>query len=136
MFALCLIDFWGIGRTNAQQENIFMESYSGFKAEDYEHSIGDTYKIIELMSSSLNTMLRRRQDCKLSSVITLAVYGIQCIKSNLTLIKTTLNPLSDLFKVVGLRSASIPTAWSQRLGMTKVFELIVCSHVGRTDLTM
>lgn len=99
--------------------------------EDFEHSIGDTYKIVGSMSSSLNTMLRQKQDCKLSSVRNLAVYGIQCIKSKLTLMKTTLDPHSDRFQIVELRSASIPTAWAQRTGMIRVFELLVCLHVSR-----
>ncbi|CAO3699389.1 unnamed protein product [Rhizopus stolonifer] len=118
----------GIGRTNIQQETIFMESSSSFQMEDFEHSIGDTYKIVESMSSSLNTMLRRKQDCKLSSVLNLAVYGIQCIKSKLTLMKTTLDLHSDRLQIVELRSASIPTVWAQRIGMIRVFELLVCLH--------
>lgn len=108
-----------------------MESSSSFQMEDFEHSIGDTYKLVESMSSNLNTMLRRKQDCKLSSVLNLAVYGIQCIKSRLTLMKTTLDPHSDRFQIVELRSASIPTAWAQRTGMIRVFELLVCLHVNR-----
>lgn len=121
----------GIGRTNIQQEKIFMESSSSFQLEDFEHSIGDTYKLVESMSSSLHTMLRRKQDCKFSSVLNLAVYGIQCIKSKLTLMKTTLDPHSDRLQVVELRSAIIPTAWAQRTGMIRVFELLVCLHVSR-----
>jgi hypothetical protein len=72
------------------KKKIFMESSSGFNVEYYEHIIGDTYKLLESMSNSLNTMIRRKQDCKFSSVINLAVYGVQCIKSKLTLMKTTL----------------------------------------------
>ncbi|KAI8085779.1 uncharacterized protein B0P05DRAFT_466409 [Gilbertella persicaria] len=125
----------GIGRTDIQQEKIFMESSSSFQVEDFEHSIGDTYKLVESMSSSLSTMLRRKQDCKHSSVLNLAVYGIQCIKSKLTLMKTTLDPHSDRFQIVELRSASIPTAWAQRTSMIRVFELLVCLHVSRKDFS-
>lgn len=100
----------GIGRTNIQQEKIFMELSLSFQVEDFEHSIGDTYKIVESMSSSLNTMFRQKQDCKLSSILNLAVYGIQYIKSKLTLMKTTLDPHSDRLQIVELRSASVPTA--------------------------
>jgi hypothetical protein len=121
----------GIGRTNNQQEKIFMESSSGFQEEDFEHSIGDAYKVVESMCSSLNTILRRKQDCKFSSVLNLAVYGIQCIKSKLTLMKTTLDLHSDRFQIVELRSASIPTAWAQRISMIRVLELLVCLHVSR-----
>ncbi|KAI8330033.1 hypothetical protein BD560DRAFT_303337, partial [Blakeslea trispora] len=119
----------GIGRMNMHEERIFMESSSNFQTEDFEHSIGDTYKIVESMPSSLNTMLRQKQDCKLSSVLNIAVYGIQCIKSKLTLMKITLDPHSDRFQIVELRNASIPTAWAQRTSMIRVFELLVCLHV-------
>ncbi|KAI8056318.1 uncharacterized protein B0P05DRAFT_287114 [Gilbertella persicaria] len=73
-------------------------------------------------------LLRRKQDCKHSSVLNLAVYGIQCIKSKLTLMKTTLDSHSDCFQIVELRSASIPTTWAQRTDMIRVFELLVCLH--------
>ncbi|KAI9485277.1 MAG: hypothetical protein EXX96DRAFT_592492 [Benjaminiella poitrasii] len=119
----------GKGRTNIQQEKIFMESSSSFQVEDFEQSIGDTYKIVESMSSSLNIMLRQKQDCKLSSVVNLAIYGIQCIKSKLTFMKATLYPHSDRFPIVELRSTSIPTAWTQRTGMIRVFELLVYLYV-------
>lgn len=122
---------YGIGRTNIQQEKIFMESSSSFQMKDFKHSIGDTYKLVEPMSFSLNTILRRKQDCKLSSVLNLAVYVIQCIKSRLNLMKTTLDPHSDRFQIVVLRSANIPTAWAQRTGMIRVFEILVCLHVSR-----
>ncbi|KAG1560055.1 hypothetical protein G6F49_003052 [Rhizopus delemar] len=118
----------GIGRTNVQQEKIFMESSSGFHVEDFGHSVGDTYKIVESMTSSLSIMMLHKQDCKFSSVLNLAVYGIQCIKNRLTLMKTTLDPHSDRFQIVELRSASIPTTWAQRAGMIKVFEILVCLH--------
>lgn len=121
----------GIGRTNVQQEKIFMESSSGFHVEDFGHSVGDTYKIVESMTSSLSIMMLHKQDCKFSSVLNLAVYGIQCIKNRLTLMKTTLDPHSDRFQIVELRSASIPTTWAQRAGMIKVFEILVCLHVSR-----
>lgn len=98
----------GIGRTNNDQQKIFMESSSSFKVEDFEHIIGDTYKLFESISSSLSTVLRRKQDCKLSFVINLAVYGIQCIKSKLTLMKTTLDLHSDCLMIVELRNAVIP----------------------------
>ncbi|KAI9256802.1 hypothetical protein EDC94DRAFT_677405 [Helicostylum pulchrum] len=147
MFGLCLTDFWGIcfqddfrkdhARSFWVERIVPLFKYLGasdqvvfscFQVEDFEHSIGDTYKIVGSMSSSLNTMLRQKQDCKLSSVRNLAVYGIQCIKSKLTLMKTTLDPHSDRFQIVELRSASIPTAWAQRTGMIRVFELLVCLH--------
>ncbi|KAG1142502.1 hypothetical protein G6F37_008732 [Rhizopus arrhizus] len=118
----------GISRINIQQEKIFMESSSGFHVEDFGHSFGDAYKIVESMTSSLSIIMRRKQNCKFSSVLNLAVYDIQCIKNRLTLIKTTLDPHSDRFQIVKLRSASIPTIWSQRTGMIKVFELLVCLY--------
>ena len=121
----------GISRTNIQQEKIFMESSSGFHVEGFRHSAGDTYKIVESMTSNLSIIMRRKQDCKFSSVLNLTVYGIQCVKNRLTLIKTTLDPHSDRFQIVKLRSASIPTIWSQRTGIIKVFELLVCLYVSR-----
>ncbi|KAG1049279.1 hypothetical protein G6F43_008386 [Rhizopus delemar] len=118
----------GIGRTNIQQGKIFMESSSGFYVEDFGRTVGDTYKIVESITSSLSIMMRRKQDCKFSSVLNLAVYGIQCTKNRLTLMKTTLDPHSDRFQIVELRSSSIPTIWAQRTGMIKVFEILVCLH--------
>lgn len=106
-----------------------MEPPSCYEAEDLEHSLGDTYKLIKLTTASLHEIIKRKQDCKASSAPKLAVFGIQCIKDKLTLIKTTLDSKLENYEIMELRSCTIPTTWRGRFGMIKVFELLACLHV-------
>ncbi|KAI8994837.1 hypothetical protein BDB01DRAFT_774227 [Pilobolus umbonatus] len=45
--------------------------------------------------------------------------------------KITLDSHSDRFQIVELRLACIPTAWAQRTGIIRVFELLVFLHSSR-----
>ncbi|KAI8967679.1 hypothetical protein BDF20DRAFT_839892 [Mycotypha africana] len=116
----------GVGRNNNGQKILLMESSSAYGVEDFEHSLQDTYKLIKLSTAGLQEMIKRKQDCKASSASKLAVFGIQCIKDKLTLLKTTFDAKLENYKIMELRSCTIPTAWEKRYAMLKVFELLAC----------
>ncbi|KAG0193219.1 hypothetical protein DFQ28_006000 [Apophysomyces sp. BC1034] len=64
----------GIGRIG-DKEAIMMESSSGFDEEDIKHSLGDTYKLVDEIPSTLKMELRKKQQAKSTLVYDLAVYG-------------------------------------------------------------
>lgn len=82
----------GLGRKDGFTV-IIMESSGPFSAEYVEHSIGDTWKLITMTTNSLRDEILKYQDASLETVKGLSVFGIQCIRDKLTLIKTSLcNP--------------------------------------------
>ncbi|KAF7720446.1 hypothetical protein EC973_008683 [Apophysomyces ossiformis] len=117
----------GVGRAR-DKEIILMESSSAFDEEDVDHSLGDSWKLIDMMTSTLNTELRSKQDTKFVTAQGLATFGIQLIKDRMTLLKTTLHQCGHKWQIVELRSATIPTQWKERLHLLKVFELLVCLY--------
>lgn len=122
----------GIGRVDGN-EKLFMESSSSFCKENIQHTLGDSFKLISLMTSTLNTSIRSYLDCKMSTASGLATYGIQCIKDRVTLMKTTINSDGAKYNIVELRSAVVPVKWENRDDLMKLFELIACLYVSRTS---
>ncbi|KAI9275938.1 hypothetical protein BDA99DRAFT_422207, partial [Phascolomyces articulosus] len=94
----------GIGRRD-NTEKIFMESSSSYNKEDFKHI-----------------------DARYESVLKLAVFGVQCIRDRITLMKTTFGR-NNKWHVMELRSAVIPTTWDKRSNMMKVLELLICLYV-------
>lgn len=67
--------------------------------------------------------MKTNQDGRLDPAKHLAVYGVQCIKGTITLLKTTIHN-EHSWEVMELRSAQIPVNWENRYEFMKVFELL------------
>ncbi|CDH50943.1 hypothetical protein RO3G_05407 [Lichtheimia corymbifera JMRC:FSU:9682] len=99
-----------------------MEASSGNADQDFNNSLEATYKLVGKMTSTLKMELRSKQEAKCDTALSLAVFGVQCIKNRLTLMKTTLEA-SNKWQVLEMRSAIIPTTWNERANLLKIFEL-------------
>ncbi|KAI9265471.1 hypothetical protein EDC94DRAFT_693140 [Helicostylum pulchrum] len=91
----------GIAR-NGESEVIIMESSGPFSEEYTDHSFPN---------ASIDTAKE------------LSIFGVQCIKNQLTLMKTSLHD-PNKWKFVELRGASIPVTWDERTDILPVFELL------------
>lgn len=76
-----------------------------------------------MITDSLRIELIKNQDGRLDPAKHLAVYGVQCIKGTITLLKTTIHN-EHSWEVMELRSAQIPVNWENRYEFMKVFELL------------
>ncbi|KAI9005467.1 hypothetical protein CLU79DRAFT_806723 [Phycomyces nitens] len=112
----------GLGRKDGF-EIIIMESSRPYSVENIDHSMGDTWKLITMTTNSLRTEILKYQDASIETVKGLSVFGIQCIRDKITLIKTSLCTPTK-WQVVELRSATIPVTWDSRANMVLVFELL------------
>ncbi|KAG0194804.1 hypothetical protein DFQ28_005016 [Apophysomyces sp. BC1034] len=59
------------------KESMLMESSSAFDEEDVDHSLGDSWKLIDMMPATLKAELRSKQDTKFVTARGLAIFGIQ-----------------------------------------------------------
>ncbi|KAG1042672.1 hypothetical protein G6F43_011838 [Rhizopus delemar] len=94
----------GIGKTN-NYEALFIESSS------VECNGALCYILSHFKNSRFKTALKK------------STFGVQVIKDTVTLSKMNLKE-DRLWKFVELRSANIPTNWSDRFNWVKMFELI------------
>ncbi|KAI7850563.1 hypothetical protein BDC45DRAFT_446841, partial [Circinella umbellata] len=136
------IDALGLLKTQSNMELVIVEASSGILKEHTTHTIEDSLKILECSVASLR---REAANYKFSSLETfkkLNTYGIQIIKSKITLSKTSLynknqdqatHPshifLDDTWKHVEMRTAEIPTTWHNRIILLKYLELLATLSV-------
>lgn len=121
----------GIGR-RSNKEVLIMESSSPFEKEDLNHSLEDSMKLIDVMVSTLNISISSKLNTKFTTLLDLAVYGVQMIRNRLTLMKTTLDPSGKKWRIVELRSAVVPTSWNHGVYLSQWFELLVYLYVSCT----
>jgi hypothetical protein len=114
----------GVGRRD-QSERIVMESSSGFAKENIEHTIEDSLKLVTTTISALQSDVSHNMDASFSTMKEYATYGVQCIKSRITLLKCSIHDI-DHWKIEELRSAFIPITWNALPGWVTVFELSAC----------
>lgn len=117
----------GVGR-DGDSEMVLMESSSCYSAEKIDHTMSDTWKLIMMSTDSLRMELLKYQDGSFDTAKELAIFGVQCVKGTITLLKTTIHD-EHAWRVVELRSAQIPTQWVNRVEFMKVFELLCTLHV-------
>lgn len=123
--ATCFAD--GVGCMD-DKEKIIMESSSSFQSEDIEHTLGDTMKLIGLMTSTLHMDICSNLDCSYEDILELSVLGVQVIKDRITLLKTIIDRDGDKYQVLELRSAKIPTTWENRIELMNLYDVLVCCY--------
>lgn len=67
-------------------------------------------------------------DASLSTFMKLKFYGVHVIKSQVTLSEISLDDETH-WKCIELRSAKLPTAWSDRVGLVQYMELLATLYV-------
>ncbi|KAI7884728.1 uncharacterized protein EV154DRAFT_427889, partial [Mucor mucedo] len=122
------IDAPGTLTTHNNMELIIVEASSGQFKENVAHSIEDTLKILECGIASLRKEAAHYNDASLSTFKSLKVYGVQVIKSQVTLSAISLDDESH-WKCIELRSAKLPTGWSDRIGLIQYLELLATLYV-------
>ncbi|CAO0793652.1 unnamed protein product [Mucor circinelloides] len=122
------IDALGTLTTLNNMELIIVEASSGQLKENTTHSIEDTLKILECGISSLRKEAAHYNDASLSTFLKLKVYGVHVIKSQVTLSEISLND-ENHWKCIELRSAKLPTIWSDRIGLLQYMELLATLYV-------
>ncbi|CAO3637827.1 unnamed protein product [Cunninghamella echinulata] len=108
---------------NGDQEKMNIEVSSGFENEYVKHSLEDTIKLIE---AAINTLLTEMSIYKESSINTfrnVEIYSIQVIKSRMPMYSTSVFDKKK-WKHVEIRSAIVPTSWSDISLWVKFFELL------------
>ncbi|KAJ8659843.1 hypothetical protein O0I10_004436 [Lichtheimia ornata] len=104
-----------------------MESSSAYIEEDITHSLDDTYKLVDEMASTLKMELQEMAQVSATTAYQRAVYGIQCIRNQTTLLKTTLGS-DHKWHVIQLRSATVPCSWDECPHFIKFCELMICLY--------
>ncbi|KAI8992196.1 hypothetical protein BDF20DRAFT_811162 [Mycotypha africana] len=122
------IDALGTLTTQNNMELIIVEASSGQLKENTTHSIEDTLKILECGISSLRKEASHYNDASLSTFMKLKVFGVHVIKSQVTLSEISLDD-STHWKCIELRTAKLPTAWSDRVGLVQYMELLATLYV-------
>ena len=106
----------------------YIHECSGILKEHTTHSIEDSLKVLECSVASLR---REAANYKFSSLETfkrLNTYGIQMIKSKITLSKTSMYN-ENTWKHVEMRTAQIPTTWHNRIILLEYLELLATLFV-------
>lgn len=102
---------------------MFIESSSGLIQENISHTLEDTLKILVESNGALCYILNHFKNSRMKTALKETTFGVQVIKDTITLSKMNLKE-DRLWKFVELRSANIPTNWSDRFNWVKMFELI------------
>lgn len=92
--------------------------YLGMIEERASHSIGDSLKILECNIAALRKELIHYENASLKLFKSLGAYGIQVIKTQVTLSKMTVQDGSS-WRNIELRSAQIPTTCDDHLLMLR-----------------
>ncbi|CAO3638361.1 unnamed protein product [Mucor hiemalis] len=117
------IDALGTLKSNKNVEKVVVESSSGMVNEHTSHSIGDSLKILECNVAALKKELIHYENAALALFKSLGVYGVQIIKTQVTLSKMTVQD-GSYWRNIELRSAQIPTTWGDRFLMLQYLELL------------
>lgn len=111
-----------IGYTG-QDERLLMETSSGGLEEDIDHTLGDSLKLLENIAAILNTYRSKYLDSNKTTFSRLKVFGIQCIKTTITLISVSA-PGDGKFLYHTPRTSQIPTTFDERHHLLSLFELL------------
>ncbi|KAI9259165.1 hypothetical protein EDC94DRAFT_497230, partial [Helicostylum pulchrum] len=112
----------GIGYTG-QDERLLMETSSGGLEEDIDHTLGDSLKLLKNLAAILNTYRSKYLDSNKTTFSRLKVFGIQCIKTTITLISVSA-PGDGKFLYHTPRTSQIPTTFDERHHLLSLFELL------------
>jgi hypothetical protein len=119
----------GLGKNViTKNEEVFMESSSGFDKENISHTLDDTIKLIVECSNALHYIIKKNKKASIDSITLRATFGLQIIKQTITLTKMNLKK-SDKWKLIELRSSVIPTSWNVRYSWVSLFELLATLFV-------
>jgi hypothetical protein len=119
----------GLGKNViTKNEEVFMESSSGFDKENISHTLDDTIKLIVECSNALHYIIKKNKKASIDSITLKATFGLQIIKQTITLTKMNLKK-SDKWKLIELRSSVIPTSWNVRYSWVSLFELLATLFV-------
>ncbi|GAA5796137.1 hypothetical protein HPULCUR_001506 [Helicostylum pulchrum] len=100
-----------------------METSSGGLEEDIDHTLGDSLKLLENIAAILNTYRSKYLDSNKTTFSRLKVFGIQCIKTTITLISVSA-PGDGKFLYHTPRTSQIPTTFDERHHLLSLFELL------------
>ncbi|KAI9474269.1 MAG: hypothetical protein EXX96DRAFT_462875, partial [Benjaminiella poitrasii] len=78
----------GIGYTG-QDERLLMEASSGGLEEDFNHTLGDSLKLLENLAAILNTYRTKYLNSNRTTFSRLKVFGIHCVKTTITLVSVS-----------------------------------------------
>lgn len=120
----------GIGYTG-QDERLLMEASSGGLEEDIDHTLGDSLKLLENLAAILNTYRSKYLDSNKTTFSRLKVFGIQCIKTTITLISVSA-PGDGKILYHTPRTSQIPTTFDERHHLLSLFELLAYLLVRKT----
>ncbi|KAG0778951.1 hypothetical protein G6F22_010924 [Rhizopus arrhizus] len=117
------IDALGILKTHNNMEMVVVESASGMVEEHTTHSLEDSVKILECNVAALREEACHYENASLETFRKLGAYGVQIIKTQVTLSKTMIHD-KNRWKSIEMRSAQIPRTWDDRLLILKYLELL------------
>ncbi|KAI8973815.1 hypothetical protein BDF20DRAFT_978379 [Mycotypha africana] len=109
-----------------------MKIYSGMLEEHTTHSLEDSLKILECNVASLRWQASHYENASLETFKKLGAYGLQIIKTQVTLSKTTIHD-KNRWKNIEMRSAQLPRSWDDRLMLLEFLELLATLYVRQTD---
>ncbi|KAI7853074.1 hypothetical protein BDC45DRAFT_175528 [Circinella umbellata] len=122
------IDALGYLKTQNNIELVVVESSSGMIKENTTHTIEDTIKTLECNVAALRKEASHYNNATLETFKKLSTYGIQVIKTNVVLSKTSMVN-KDKWKHVQIRNAQIPTTWNDRLLLLEYLELLATLYI-------
>lgn len=108
-----------------------MNIYSGMVEEHTTHSLEDSVKILECNVAALREEACHYENASLETFRKLGAYGVQIIKTQVTLSKTMIHD-KNRWKSIEMRSAQIPRTWDDRLLILKYLELLGTLYVRQT----
>ncbi|KAI9274429.1 hypothetical protein BDA99DRAFT_426540, partial [Phascolomyces articulosus] len=106
------IDAMGVLKTRNNMELITVWAPSSMLKERTTHTIEDVMKILECSVSSLKKEAGNYKMVLLETFEKLNIYGIQVIRTKVTLSRTCVND-KDSWKHVEIRLATLPTTWHE-----------------------
>ena len=99
--------------------------------EHITHSLEDSMKILECNVAALREEACHYENASLETFKKLSAYGIQILKMQVTLSKTSIHD-KHRWKNIGMRSAQIPRTWDDRLLLLEYLELLGTLYVRQT----
>lgn len=104
----------GVGRASSGAEVIIMESPDSCSHKDMKHSMGDTSKLITMMTNSLRADILCHQGASLPKYLWQGYFDEHD---------------TNKWQVVQLRSAMTPVTWDSKVDMLHAFELVATLQV-------
>ncbi|KAI7869251.1 uncharacterized protein EV154DRAFT_398211, partial [Mucor mucedo] len=101
----------GIGYTG-QDERLLMEASSGGLEENFDHTLGDSLKLMENLTAILDTYRSKYLNSNKTTFSRLNVFGIQCIKTTITLMSVSAPGDGNILYQTP-RTSQIPTTFDK-----------------------